>query len=144
MKYLIKQKSNKWAGNYVSTCSGDVMWFLWGTNWVFICKKAAFFIVTAVKTSNLKSNGVFFFVVLELFSWICASHFLLLLPSISGKQTNSGSMNTYHERRGKKEVFMSKLDVVSKTAPPPHLKDQFYFSLHIHRIVSAISGWTVV
>jgi hypothetical protein len=34
-------------------CSGDVMFLLWGKNWVFISQKTAFFIVTAVKTSNL-------------------------------------------------------------------------------------------
>jgi hypothetical protein len=31
------------------------MCFLWGTNWGFISQKTAFFIVTAVKTSNLTS-----------------------------------------------------------------------------------------
>jgi hypothetical protein len=35
-------------------CSGDVMFLLSGTNWVFISQKTTFFIVTAVETSNLK------------------------------------------------------------------------------------------
>jgi hypothetical protein len=34
-------------------CSGDVMCFVWGTSWVCISQKTTFFIVTAVKTSNL-------------------------------------------------------------------------------------------
>jgi hypothetical protein len=34
-------------------CSGDVICLLWSTNWVFISQKTAFFIVTAVKISNL-------------------------------------------------------------------------------------------
>jgi hypothetical protein len=34
-------------------CSGDVMCLLWSTNWVFISQKTAFFIATAMKTSNL-------------------------------------------------------------------------------------------
>jgi hypothetical protein len=33
------------------------MCLLWGTNWVFISQKTAFFIVTAVRTSNLTVFG---------------------------------------------------------------------------------------
>jgi hypothetical protein len=32
------------------------MCLLWGTNWVFISQKRAFFIVTTLRTSNLKQN----------------------------------------------------------------------------------------
>jgi hypothetical protein len=35
------------------------MCLLWGTNWNFISQKTAFFIVTAVETSNLIYSGVF-------------------------------------------------------------------------------------
>jgi hypothetical protein len=34
-------------------CTGDVMCLLRGTNWVFISQETAFFIVTAMETSNL-------------------------------------------------------------------------------------------
>jgi hypothetical protein len=34
------------------------MCLLWGTNWVFISQKTTFFIVTAVKTSNLTNHVV--------------------------------------------------------------------------------------
>jgi hypothetical protein len=37
----------------VKLCSGDVMRLLWSTKRGFISQKATFFIVTAVKTSNL-------------------------------------------------------------------------------------------
>jgi hypothetical protein len=35
-------------------CSRDIMCLLWGMNWVSITQKKAFFIVTAVETSNLR------------------------------------------------------------------------------------------
>jgi hypothetical protein len=34
-------------------CNGEVICYLWSTNWVLISQKTTFFIVTAVKTSGL-------------------------------------------------------------------------------------------
>jgi hypothetical protein len=37
-------------------CSGDVMCFLRGTNWVFIFQETALFMVTSVRTSKLTEH----------------------------------------------------------------------------------------
>jgi hypothetical protein len=46
-------------------CSGDVICFLWGMNWGFESQNTEFFIVTAMKTSNINAakallNGRYF------------------------------------------------------------------------------------
>jgi hypothetical protein len=37
-------------------CNRDIMFLLCGMNWISISQKMAFFIVTAVKTSNLTQH----------------------------------------------------------------------------------------
>jgi hypothetical protein len=40
--------------------SGDVLYFLGGTNWILVSQKTAFVIVMAVKTSNLTTIVTYF------------------------------------------------------------------------------------
>jgi hypothetical protein len=49
-----RETSNLKYYEQAGLCSGDVICLLWGTNGVYISQKTAFFIVTAVETSNLR------------------------------------------------------------------------------------------